>query len=245
MNIGLNDLPFTDTFSSKQEVVDRLHELLVICQKIERGEAGKKEKIITVDIDKYFEIAPKVKIVQVLQEFQTVDEKRYLFGLLANRGKRLTTDSPFLFDGKKSILCAKLKDGIIVSLISRQAFLKEQILGEIGTEKVEIDNIATLNHLYLHRKKLGLRCYEANSGKHKKNKKNPYGKGKTASCMDLENDAAQILLNHAVEIGGRLYAKKCGKYYAFQNHRDILYHGYQVDDLPENVRRQIDVHKWD
>ena len=58
--------------------------------------------------------------------------------------------------------------------------------------------------------------------------------------MDLHDEEAQELLNKAIEIKERLYAKKNGHYYAFQNERDIDYHGYRADDLGEDVKRQLD-----
>ena len=58
--------------------------------------------------------------------------------------------------------------------------------------------------------------------------------------MDLYDEEAQELLNRAVKIKGRLYAKKNGNYYAFQNERDIDYHGYRADDLGEDIKRQLD-----
>ena len=48
------------------------------------------------------------------------------------------------------------------------------------------------------------------------------------------------MLNKAVKIKGRLYGKENGNYYAFQNERDIDYHGYRADDLGEDVKRQLD-----
>lgn len=58
--------------------------------------------------------------------------------------------------------------------------------------------------------------------------------------MDLQGEEAQKLLNTAIYIKGRLYAKKNGHYYAFQNERDIDFHGYRADDLGEDVKRQLD-----
>lgn len=58
--------------------------------------------------------------------------------------------------------------------------------------------------------------------------------------MDLHDEEAQELLNKAIDIKGRLYAKKNGNYYAFQNERDIFYHGYRADDLGEDIKRQLD-----
>ncbi len=58
--------------------------------------------------------------------------------------------------------------------------------------------------------------------------------------MDLHDEDAQDLLNKAINIKGRLYAKKNGYYYAFQNEMDIIYHGYRAEDLGEDIKRQLD-----
>ena len=58
--------------------------------------------------------------------------------------------------------------------------------------------------------------------------------------MDLHDKDAQDLLNKAIKIKGRLYAKKNGYYYAFQNEQDIDYHGYRADDLGDDIKKQLD-----
>lgn len=62
----------------------------------------------------------------------------------------------------------------------------------------------------------------------------------TAVRMDLHSEEAQDLLNKAVEMKGRLYAKKNGCYYVFQNERDIDYHGYRADDVGDDMKSQLD-----
>lgn len=94
--------------------------------------------------------------------------------------------------------------------------------------------------LLFYRKELGLRRYIANDKKHKYDKENPYGKGRVGSRMDLHDEEAQELLNKAIEIKERLYAKKNGHYYAFQNERDIDYHGYRADDVGDDIKYKLD-----
>lgn len=76
--------------------------------------------------------------------------------------------------------------------------------------------------------------------KHKFDRENYYGKGKVGSRMDLSDEEAQELLNKAIYIKGRLYAKKDDHYYAFQREQDIIYHGYRVDDLRDDIKKTLD-----
>lgn len=110
----------------------------------------------------------------------------------------------------------------------------------MGEKKVELRNLSLNEHIDYYREELGLRRYIANDKKHKYDRENPYGKGKVGSRMDLLDEEAQDLLNKAIEIKGRLYAKKDGYYYAFQRERDIDYHGYRADDLGDDIKRQLD-----
>ena len=112
--------------------------------------------------------------------------------------------------------------------------------GTVGDKKVDLRNLAKDEHIDFYRKELGIRRYVANDKKHKFDRENNYGKGKIGSRMDLRDKEAQDLLNKAIYIKGRLYAKKNESYYAFQNEQDIIYHGYRADDLGDNVKSQLD-----
>lgn len=62
--------------------------------------------------------------------------------------------------------------------------------------------------------------------------------------MDLEQEEAQELLDKAISVNGRLYGRKNGVDYAFQNTQDIVYHGYRADDLSDNIRRELNKYEW-
>ncbi len=133
----------------------------------------------------------------------------------------------------------------MVSIELSEGFRNFEIEGFIQNEKVSIRNISREEHLYYHRQMLGIRIYEPNDGKHKKDKKNYYGKGKVASPMDLSDEEAQELLNRAIWIKNRLYARKGKTNYAFQNTRDCIYHGYIAEDLGDDILTALYSVKWD
>ena len=114
-------------------------------------------------------------------------------------------------DGKTSNLCSYVKNDILISLCSSSIFESELIEGTSGGITCKIANLSLERHVDSHQEKLGIRHYHANIGKHKPNRENKYGKGKVASPMDLSDADAQELLNKAIPVDSRLYAKKGGK----------------------------------
>lgn len=117
------------------------------------------------------------------------------------------------------------RDCMLLSLPSRERFRKPMLKGiqENGTD-LELPNVAEREHIWDHRRLLGMRVYQPNP-KHTA-VSHAYGKGKVASPMQLNQEEAQTLLNQAIEVGDRLCAAKNGECYMFMNHYDIYYHGY-------------------
>ena len=176
-----------------------------------------------------------------MQNFETREERTFLLGLLTNQGTyRSEQGNPCWIAEKESLVCTYAVNNILISLLSHTLFETPVVKAIITGEAVDIRNLSKEEHIDYYRKDLGIRRYAANDKKHKKDRDNPYGKGKIGSRMDLHKEEAQDLLNKAVEIKGRLYAKNNGYYYAFQNERDIDYHGYRADDLGDDIKRQLD-----
>jgi hypothetical protein len=93
---------------------------------------------------------------------------------------------------------------------------------------LEVKNISKPSHIEQHRIALGIRKYERNP-KHQETY-TTVGKGRTASPMDLCDEEAQELLDHAIFVDKErtLYAAKNGKCYVFPEHQPekAIYHGY-------------------
>lgn len=237
----INDASFQYPFATIELAVKNMHQFLDICKRIEKEEVTNIQEIKTGLIDSQMEIVPNYKLIQLVQEFKNREERSLLISILTNKGTyREEDEKTCMIDGKKSSVCVHGIGNILVSLLSNPLFSYPIIKGHVDEKAVELRNLSKDEHINYYRNELGLRRYVANDKKHKFDRENPYGKGKTASRMDLEDEEAQELLNKAVYIKGRLYAKKSGCYYAFQNERDIDYHGYRVDDLGEDVKYQLD-----
>ncbi len=237
----INDISFQYPFATKECAMEYMHKFLDICKRIEKKEVTNIYEIKTGFIDVQEEITPGFKLIQLLQNFETREERTFLLSILTNRGTyRSEEGNPCQIDGKQSLVCTYAVNNILISLLSHTLFETPVVKAIITGEAVDIRNLSKEEHIDYYRKDLGIRRYVANDKKHKKDRDNPYGKGKIGSRMDLHKEEAQDLLNKAVEIKGRLYAKKNGYYYAFQNERDIDYHGYRADDLGDDIKRQLD-----
>ncbi|MCI8550043.1 MAG: hypothetical protein HFI68_05530 [Lachnospiraceae bacterium] len=237
----INDVSFQYMFKTKKLAIEYMHKFLDICKRIKKEEVTNVHEIRTGVIDTQKEISPDFKLIQLLQNFQTREERTFLLGLLTNQGT-YCSEQGFLcqIGEKESLICAYAIDNILISLLSNELFETPVIMGVVAGEEVSLKNLSKEEHINYYRKELGLRRYIRNNKKHKFDRENPYGKGRIGSRMDLQDEEAQDLLNKAIEIKGRLYAKKNGYYYAFQNERDIDYHGYRVDDVGEDVKYQLD-----
>jgi len=181
-------------------------------------------------------------LIQLVQEFETKDEKRYLIHLLANLNKLVLPEEPFIYDSSESYICAGVKDGAVVSIIADEKYEKDKLCGTIKNKSVIISNISQESHLSTYKDVLGIRIYEHNP-KHGKNQYTDAG-GRCVAPMDMTEQEAQELLKHAVEIDGKLYGKRNGKYYCFQNHHDNCYHGYENDKLELGIKSKIDRVQW-
>lgn len=244
MNAAINDLSFGKAFSSKAEAIEKVHQWMNTCKKIESGEMTAVENLYSDIINTSAEIAPGVPLIQLVKEFQTQDERRYLIHLLANlKRPECRPEAPFLFNENQSYICAWVKEGTLLSLETSAVFKEPELKGIIALEKVTIKNISRQEHISLYEKWLGIRHYESN----RKHRKEPYidAAGRHVAAMDLNELEAQKLLNQAVEINGNLYGKKHGQYYSFQNHHDNCYHGYQNNNLGENIIKKIEEKNWE
>lgn len=238
-------MSFQYHFYDEQTALKELHEFIYICKELESGKLKNVEEILSDYIDPSNDIIPGCKLIKLLQRFETKDEQRYLLGLLTNRPK-IPSDGKIkcIMDDKESFVWSGVFDNMMVSLLSNSLFEECEVQVVINESKKAIRNLSRNVHINYYANELGKRMYVANSGKHKKDRENPYGKGKIASLMDLEHDEAQELLDKAVSVNGRLYGRKNGKDYAFQNTKDMIYHGYRVDTLADNIKNELDKYEW-
>lgn len=63
--------------------------------------------------------------------------------------------------------------------------------------------------------------------------------------MDLPDEEAQKLLDQAIWVKQRLYARHGKNNYAFQNTRECIFHGYIANDLEDDILAELYRKKWD
>lgn len=244
MMAAINDLSLKSTFSSKNEAIKKVRQWMDICKKIESQETTAVEKIYSVMLNTSAEIAPDYPFIQLVREFETRDEQRYLIHLLTNLSypENMPQD-PFFLKEECSYICAWATEGVVISVESAPLFGDPVLEGTVKQERILIKNISNQEHIRLYEGFLGIRHYEAN----KKHGKKPYtdAAGRYVDAMDLSDMEAQELLNRAVEIDGKIYGKRNGQYYSFQRHHDNYYHGYQNDNLGLHIRNKIDAECWE
>lgn len=246
MKVAVNDLAFEFPLHERTKTMEAVKRFICICQRLESLYCHNVERLIRTDIDREKELYPGGNLYRIVQEIKDRDDRKYFLGLLVNREKADSLpEKAFVYKNKKSFACALARKEALVSLETEEGFKQVEVTGTIGNEKVSIRNISNKEHINHYWKSLGIRIYEANDEKHKKDRYNAYGKGKIASPMDLPDEEAQELLNHAIWINDRLYARKGKRNYAFQKTRDCIYHAYIADDLDDSIVSRLLGEKWD
>ena len=241
----VNDISFRYPFASLEIAVEKICLFLNICKRIQKEEITNIKEIKTGVIDMQREISPGCKLIQLVQGIKDREERTFFLGILTNRGTYQTAEGEKCeMGGEESYICMQAVNNFLLSLLSNRSFSKTTVEGISKGKTVLFRNISQDEHIEFYRKELGIRRYFANIKKHKPDRENFYGKGKVGSRMDLSDEEAQVLLNKAIYIKGRLYAKKGTSYYTFPNEGDVNYHGYRIDDIGEDVRRQIDKETW-
>ena len=86
MIVVINDLSFERKFSNRNEAIRKVHQWMDICKEIESQETTAVEEIYSVMLNTSAEIAPDYPLIQMVKEFETRDERRYLIHLLTNLG---------------------------------------------------------------------------------------------------------------------------------------------------------------
>lgn len=236
----INELSFEYQFETKEHALNSIMKFIHICKKIKSDSITNIDKIIAGEVDKQIQIAPRYNLIKLIQEIKPREERTFFLSLLTNSGVYVGYTRNCIINGKSVKMVIYDKNELLISLEGNEIFCDNIISIELDNNEINIRNISRDEHIDFYRRELGIRKYVANKEKHKPDRENAYGKGKIGSRMDLADDEAQVLLNKAIEINGRLYAKKNGSYYAFQNEQDVIFHGYRADDLKENIVRILD-----
>lgn len=235
----INGISFSHQFPSKELLVEAIKKFVKVNADIQREAVNIKSTKIGA-FDGQYEILHNMTWRKFIGNMPRSEEKTFLLSLIVNSERQQNDyDVMYILEGSEIKLPKDIIDNVLLSLASSDIYKSYLILGRCNRVDVALKNITEQEHIEIHRAILGIRKYHANDVKHKTDRENYYGNGRVASRMDLNNDEAQQVLREAIEIDGKLYAEYKGKYYAFQCERDVVYHGYRVDDLAEHIRRKL------
>lgn len=246
MKVTINDLAFEFSLYEKTNAMNAVKKFISICRDLESARCHDVERLVRAKINMEKELYPTGTLYQIVREIQDKNDRTYFLSLLVNReSKEVSVEKPFVYKNLKSFACAAAKDDALVSLETNEDFKHTEVIGTFDGKIIEIRNISNEDHLYYYRNILGMRIYKANDEKHKKERYNAYGKGRIGSPMDLSDEEAQKLLDHAIWIKQRLYARKGKHNYAFQKEQDCVYHCYIAEDLGDDILKELYKRKWD
>lgn len=244
MRVVTNDLILNDMFSNKYDAIRAIRDGICILKKL--SEVTNFSRLYSSrNIFRGLELAPGYCMEQVFSENNEVIpyiEKQLLRTLLLNFHTIETTEERFVFEDRSSVQCAWAyrRQAFLFSLLIDSKYAAETFKGKlVDKEKqkmnIELDNISKMEHIEIHKRKLGIRKYEFNP-KHKIN----IGWG---TEMDLSDEEAQGLLAKALPVDKEekhLVAKKGERYYSFRCHYDNCYHGYWDNSMLEHIRMIAD-----
>lgn len=248
MKIMLNDLSFHYTMSSTGEALEALEQFAQLCSTIEKN--GREHiytalegRLVTApDGDYSGNIAPETTVYQLAGQIRNRELRSYFLSLLKNRETPVDRELPFCMDGKASYLCGRAceENGLVISLRSALPFEESRLNGTYKQKPYALGNISSKEHCEEYWEALGRRIYRPNNRKHKPDRNNFYGGSAPASPMDLDDAESQKLLNLAVFAGGRLYARRNNKNYAFQQESPGVYHGYIAENLSDGILKTLE-----
>lgn len=154
----VNDVSFQYSYETAELAIKSVHQFLDICKRIKRDEITSIDEIKTGVINTQVEIAPDYKIIQLIQEFKTREERGFLLSILTNQGTyRTETEKECIIDGKVSFVCSCSIDNFLISLLSSEIFAGEKVEGVIDERIVALRNLARDEHINFYRKELGIR----------------------------------------------------------------------------------------
>ena len=238
--VAINDISFRYSFPNRALASDALHRLIELYLEIKKPRYTNVDIIYGETLDTQIEIVAGLKLIQLLNGFETLDEKRLLLTILTKLRRPDYEGSSFYILGQSSRVCASAADGVVISLNSRVEFSGTTISGEIDGQPLIIRNIAETTQLGQYDDFLGRRLY-VSSPKHRleEYRRN----GEDVSVMDLDDEEAQALLDRAIAIGegSRLYGKQEGVYYVFPITSGNTYHGFRHERLPRHIQNKIDL----
>lgn len=238
MDIVLNDLPFKYLMENEYAVKNALN---IFTENLIELKKSRVDVQLIYDKDiNGIELAPGYLMAKLYNDKSIrVDQRRMILKTLTHvKMLYLCDENAFIWEGERSELCHYAFDEnlLVISFLTIPQFDVPSLQGicEKKGKVLNISNIGSSVHIYMHGSQLGIRIYELNP-KHKLG-------SNWGSPMDLDDSTAQEVLDSAIIYGED---DKClvnyynGKFYVFRRHINNYYHGYIDTGVPENIRRKF------
>lgn len=243
-----NNASFEEWFKTIYEANEAFKKLLNITKELKKEYITNRIQYKGEKISLSRQIGKNITLYDVLNGWDSEspkgkEERRLMITLLSRIETGLDAPKPgreISIKGVSFLVPMDTSDTMLISLSSNEYFRVYELQALQKDNKIiNLPNISEMDHIWEHRKLLGIRKYESNP-KHKE-KPYSYGKGKESSPMISDDKKAQWLLNRAVLIDGRLYTVYNNECFVFMNHIDVYYHGHIVNNPSDKIKKVLKI----
>ena len=249
MIVAINDISFLVGFKSKYDAQQALIQFGETALGIRDERVSKVNASVDIvnssNVNKNLLLAPEYTLIQALNDLKQENREKYLFILqiMTQCGISDTNEckEEFSICGMSSRHCAQYRNHFLLSMCSAEIFLQEKITGFL-TNGVEctIRNLSNSEHKYVYWKELGFREYEWNT----KHGMSEYFRahGIKVNIAPETDELGQELLNHAVEVNGRIFAvdkARNNRIFEFRHSYANKYHGYLQQEISKDMAQKI------
>ncbi len=247
MMLIFNDISFSIPFINQYDANDAIVNFAHLLQSLKEKKVSKVDTLnikVPYSINSETVMSCNYTLGSAIRALHEGDGNRelisFLLSMLTKQGiEEDEQQSPFLYVGKESKICAKYKDEFFLSVISDPNFKDNSLIGSINGKQTEIKNISNIENISFYWKELGFREYERNE-KHKM--KEGFQNGVVVSKAPETDQKGQNLLNDAIEVDNKLYSidmEDGDKIYEFRNHHSNKFHGFLNNEISSDMRKKI------
>lgn len=247
MVVAVNDISFFWGFDTAYEARKALIQFGNVALGLKDERVSKVNAEIDIinseKVNKSLMLAPDYPLIKALLDIKEEDRERFLLILqiLTQCGEDNECEDEISIDEYTSKHIAKYRNDFLISLISDKAFEDTVVKGCLNqTQECKIKNLSNENHKYTYWDDLGFREYELN----KKHGNRVYFRcgGEKVNIAPETDELGQKLLNHAIEVNGKLFSidhERDNRIFEFRHSHANLFHGFLQQDISNDLVKKI------